>query len=116
MATATKTQPQLKDTADIFVRSLYAPRVMGSAAQPISKPGTPLAACEIMAASDPRWRVETNIVERVTIERPDRPGSSRTYDLLQHSPTARRALHRALKRDWSDTGMTAGGWQYYTNR
>lgn len=115
--TDTQTQPKLNAAATIFMRSLYAPRVMGdSARNPITKPGTSLAICEEIARRTPGWRVETEIVERVMIDRPERKRERHTYDLTTHSPTVRSAIARLLIQDWNDTGTTAGGWEYYSNR
>lgn len=116
MQTTTTTRPQLKDRADVFRLSLYAPRVMGSnSGQPMTKPGTSLAECEALAHAVPGWRVKTEVAEVVTIQRPDRARARRTYDLARHSSTARRALAALLARAWADTGTTPRGWTYYTS-
>ena len=115
--TTTQIKPiKLNDRADVFHYSLYAPRVMGSnSGQPVTKPGTPLLECDALARAVPGWRVETEIAEVVTIQRPDRRRERRTYDLTKHSPTARRALAALLAREWADTGTTPRGWTYHTN-
>lgn len=107
--------PNLNDRADVFHLSLYAPRVMSpKVGSPITKPGTPLPICEEIARHTPGWTVHTDVVERITVSRPDRKGESRTYDLLKHSSTVRRAVAHLLMQDWPTRCKTSAGWDGYS--
>ncbi|MBN1450631.1 MAG: hypothetical protein JW963_06410 [Anaerolineales bacterium] len=106
---------KLNDRADVFHLSLYAPRVMGQkAVGPITKAGTSLALCEEIARRTPGWTVHTDIVERITISRPDREGDSRTYDLTTHSATVRCLIAQILLMDWPTRDKTPAGWDGYS--
>lgn len=106
------TQPlTLTDRADIFHLELRGPRVVSTrTGNMITKPNTPLAICQAIAARHHEWIVEEHPVERLTIDRPDRPRESRTYDLTQHSALVRRAVHALLARDWPTRQTTPDGW------